>query len=414
MTLLSSPGQESFARWGELRSILVNFVESSQSSASPIGLPLAFVDLDALHRNCRRVTELAGSLPVRLATKSVRSVDIMRLVLREYPQFRGLMAWSPAEAAWLASLGFDDILIAYPSLDEKPLREALGHVREGRRIVFMVDHTSHVELLTKLAGTKPFDVCIDIDMSVALPGLHFGVRRSPLSSPEQALALAQQIKQNPHARIVGVMGYEAQVAGIQDTSRTSPNMARVTRLLKALTTSAAFRRRHDIVIRLKENGTALTLVNGGGSGSLAQSREDSSLTELTSGSALFCPHLFDGYKDLGCSPAAGFALQITRAPAPGIWTCNGGGLIASGSAGPDRLPLPWYPKGAKLLGHEGAGEVQTPLQIPGSAQVKLGDLVLFRHAKAGELCEHFPELLLISGTQVVGRAKTYRGEAQKF
>ncbi len=406
--------QDSRLRWGVIQSALGKALTTDNETHRILGLPAAFVDLDTFHANCRRVAALAGPLPVRLATKSLRCTDLMQLVLDEHPTFRGLMAWSPAEAAWLASKGFDDILIAYPSLDHHALRKALDHVQRGRRIVFMIDDVAHVDLLSQLAGDQSFEICIDLDMSVTLPGLHFGVRRSPLKTPAQILDLAKKAARDSRVRLTGVMGYEAQVAGIQDTSRTSPALDRITRLLKILTTPRALKRRQNAVSTLKAEGFDVTLVNGGGSGSLATSRQDPSLTELTAGSALYCPHLFDGYHDLACSPAAGFALQIIRSPAKGIWTCSGGGLAASGSAGPDRLPLPWFPAHARLLPHEGAGEVQTPILIPSEAGVRLGDLVLFRHAKAGELCEHFNELALISGSEVTRRTRTYRGEGQKF
>ena len=55
----------------------------------------------------------------------------------------------------------------------------------------------------------------------------------------------------------------------------------------------------------------------------------------------------------GCRSYAG--------PPPQMVTVHGGGLVASGPAGPDRLPTPWAPAGLELIGLEGAGEVQTPL-----------------------------------------------------
>ena len=103
-----------------------------------------------------------------------------------------------------------------------------------------------------------------------------------------------------------------------------------------------------------------------------------------------------------------------RRPVPGIYTCFGGGYIASGSPGRDRLPTPALPSGAALLPTEGAGEVQTPVAYAGPEVLALGDPIFFRHAKAGELCEHFPELVLLSGGQVVGRAQTYRGDGRSF
>jgi D-serine deaminase-like pyridoxal phosphate-dependent protein len=44
----------------------------------------------------------------------------------------------------------------------------------------------------------------------------------------------------------------------------------------------------------------------------------------------------------------------------------------------------------------------------------LGDPVVFRHAKAGELCERFDTIVLISQGRIVDRARTYRGDGQCF
>ena len=107
-------------------------------------------------------------------------------------------------------------------------------------------------------------------------------------------------------------------------------------------------------------------------------------------------------------------LQVVRKPADGFVTCLGGGLVASGAAGADRLPLPCWPEGLELLPLEGAGEVQTPLKGPGTAALSLGDPVFFRHAKAGELAEHFNEYLFVRGDHIVSRAPTYRGLGKAF
>ena len=94
-------------------------------------LPLAFVDLDLLFDNCRRILELAQGMPIRIATKSVRSLGLLQLVTKQFPQFKGLMAFSAKEAAFLAANGFDDILIAYPTVEQSALEAALAYV-EGR------------------------------------------------------------------------------------------------------------------------------------------------------------------------------------------------------------------------------------------------------------------------------------------
>jgi D-serine deaminase-like pyridoxal phosphate-dependent protein len=63
---------------------------------------------------------------------------------------------------------------------------------------------------------------------------------------------------------------------------------------------------------------------------------------------------------------------------------------------------------------EGAGEVQTPVRYRGSEKLAIGDPIFLRHAKAGELCERFAQLLLVQGGVVVETAPTYRGDGQNF
>ena len=95
-------------------------------------------------------------------------------------------------------------------------------------------------------------------------------------------------------------------------------------------------------------------------------------------------------------------------------TVLGGGYIASGPAGADRLPRPVLPPGLRLDRQEGAGEVQTPVAGAAAAGLGIGDRVWFRHAKAGELCERFGEVHLVRGRELVGTVPTYRGEGRAF
>jgi D-serine deaminase-like pyridoxal phosphate-dependent protein len=104
---------------------------------------------------------------------------------------------------------------------------------------------------------------------------------------------------------------------------------------------------------------------------------------------------------------------VTRRPSATIATVHGGGLVASGPTGADRLPTPWAPAGLHLTGLEGAGEVQTPLTGRAAALLEIGDLVWFRHAKSGEPFEHANTVQLLSGAgsdaRFVEEALTYRG-----
>ncbi|MBJ7331352.1 MAG: amino acid deaminase/aldolase, partial [Solirubrobacteraceae bacterium] len=109
-----------------------------------------------------------------------------------------------------------------------------------------------------------------------------------------------------------------------------------------------------------------------------------------------------------------FALPVVRRPTPKIATLYSGGYIASGAIGRDRLPTPYLPDGLSLLGTEGAGEVQTPVQGRAARDLAVGDRVWLRHAKAGELCERFDEVHLLRGDALEGAVPTYRGERRNF
>lgn len=168
------------------------------------------------------------------------------------------------------------------------------------------------------------------------------------------------------------------------------------------------RRRQAVVEALKAAGFNLTLVNGGGTGSLRESSSDPTITEVTAGSAFFAPALFDHYEKVHFVPAAGFSIEIVRQPTKDIFTCHGGGYIASGAVGPEKLPRPWLPPHARFLPHEGAGEIQTPLHIPEPpAFLRIGAPLYLRHAKAGELSQRFPVLHLIRGEKSIEKIPTY-------
>lgn len=378
--------------------------------------PLAYVDLDLLAANAKSLVERSGGKPIRLASKSIRCREILRRVQATSPLFQGVLCYSAAEAAHLAADSFKDLVVAYPTVDRRDLDLACAAIARGGEICLMVDDPGQLPPLAEAAARAgvTLPVAIDLDMSSSLPGLHFGVRRSPITTEAAALALADAIAATPGLRLDGLMGYEAQLAGLQDFLPGQRLKSAAVRALKRRSQPEVFARRAAVVAALRARGHDLRFVNGGGTGSLEATRTDPSVTELAAGSGLYGPTLFDGYATFRPQPAAGFALPIVRRPTAGIYTCFGGGYIASGSPGRDRLPTPYLPEGASLLATEGAGEVQTPVVYRGPETLALGDPIFFRHAKAGELCEHFPELVLLSGGAVVGRAPTYRGDGHSF
>jgi D-serine deaminase-like pyridoxal phosphate-dependent protein len=384
--------------------------------------PLAVVDLDALHANARALVAQAGGLPVRVASKSVRCVDVVRRVLAT-DGWRGVLAFTPAEACHLADAGVDDLLVAYPSVDRTALCQVARRLADGRpeRIVLMVDSAEGAAVVAAAArdvGVR-LPVAIDVDTSWRpAPRVVAGVLRSPVRTPEQAAGLARSIVGDAHLELAALMAYDAQVAGLGDDVAGHPVRSRAVRALQSGSLRELAGRVPRVVAAVRSvveaAGGSLDVVNAGGTGSLSRIRSVDGVTELSAGSGLYAPTLFDSYRSLRLRPAALFALPVVRRPGPGVVTVMGGGYVASGPAGRDRLPTPVLPAGLHLTGTEAAGEVQTPVRGAAADGLRLGDRVWFRHAKAGELCERFDTLVLVSGDEVVAEVPTYRGEGRTF
>src|SRR5437867_3968584 len=102
-------------------------------------LPCAVVDLDAFDRNLAAIAAIAGGRPVRLATKSLRVVDLVARALKPGGPFRGLLCYSPEEAAFLNASGFDDLLVAYPTLRASDLAHLRALHERGVTVRLVVD-----------------------------------------------------------------------------------------------------------------------------------------------------------------------------------------------------------------------------------------------------------------------------------
>jgi D-serine deaminase-like pyridoxal phosphate-dependent protein len=384
--------------------------------------PVAVVDLDAFDANASELLARAGGVPVRLASKSVRVRSLVRRAADL--GFAGVMAYSLAEALWLVEEGARDVLVAYPTVDRGALAELVADPAARREITLMVDDVAQVALVSAaLRGHHPgadgdhagppVQLCLDVDASLRL-GLgpftvHLGTRRSPVHTPAEARALARAIVDTPGLRVRGLMFYEAQVAGLPDTSPA-------VRLVKKASVADLATRRAEVLAAVRDAvGHEVELVNSGGTGSLETSASDPVVTEVTAGSGLYVPGLFDGYRSFAPRPSAYFGLDVVRVPAPGYATAFAGGYVASGPAGVLRVPRLVEP-GWRLTSAEGVGEVQTPLRATRGAEraLAVGDRVWFRHAKAGELMERFDRVRLVRGDQVVETVPTYRGEGKSF
>ena len=184
------------------------------------------------------------------------------------------MCYSLPEALWLHATGTsDDLLVAYPTVDRAALRALAADDQARQRITIMTDSEAHLDLVDRVLGDghPEIRVCLELDVSwrplARRAAVHIGTRRSPLFTPEQAADFAKAIIGRTGFRLVGVMGYEGQIAGLGDAPPGHPVRAQLIRLIQGRSVPELSRRRAE-TIRLIQALTSLEFVNGGGTGSL--------------------------------------------------------------------------------------------------------------------------------------------------
>src|SRR5690349_1985429 len=241
--------------------------------------PFAFLDLDAVWANAADMLRRSRGKPIRIASKSVRTRPVLERLLDLDPGFQGILAFTLPEAIWLWEQGFRDIVVAYPTTDRGCLTRLARITSEDpeEAPVVMVDCPEHLDLIEEAAGSfvAPVRVAMDIDLSWwPLRGLvKIGPKRSPIRTAEQAVALAQEIDRRERTRLVGLMAYEGQIAGVGDNV---PKKAITNVLIRTMQSASArdvAERRAEIVTALSEVAQ-LEFVNGGGTGSIEQTASE--------------------------------------------------------------------------------------------------------------------------------------------
>lgn len=369
--------------------------------------PCAFLDLDVFDANLNWLeTEMRNTgKKIRIGTKSIRVPALIQRCL-ERSFIEGLFLFHPNEIKfWQENYQVKDFLLAYPiynGAEAKLLCDAIIRDPETR-VHVMVDAEEHLQLLERHAAKNnvKLGIIIDCDFSIKFVGQHAGVLRSPLTHSEAVVALAKKTVDFPHLEFRGIMGYEAQEAGIGDSSWLFRKMKQKSREINDA-------RRSNIVSALRNAGFSPEIVNGGGSGCFQLTAAEDEVTEVTIGSGLFKSYIFDPIESMnGFAPSLFMALRIIRFPRPGVATCYSGGYVCSAI---NKSPQIILPKNCKETAREGFGEVQTPISYdPAHVSLNYGDVIICRFAKAGEPLERFNTVCIVSKGKIVDHYATYRG-----
>src|SRR4051794_21347307 len=348
--------------------------------------PFAFLDLDAVWANAADMLRRSRGKPIRIASTAIRSRPVLERLLDLDPGFQGTLTFSLPETLWLWERGLRDLVLAYPTADRACLTRLARITAEDpdEAPVVMVDSLEHLDLLEEAAASfvAPIRVAIDIGLCWrALGGIvKFGAQRSSIRTADEAVALAQEIERRDRTRLVGAGAYESQIAGVGDNVPGKAISNLVVRRMQAASAKDVEERRSEIVSALSDVAQ-LEFVNGGGTGSIDRTAAEWSVTEIGAGSGFYAPVRFDHFRSFRPRPAAMFALPVTR-------TTGASAIEAAGA----RRALP----------------------ARADRQLELGGRVYFRDLEAGEVCERFDRLFLVTGTTIRDEVPTYRGDGKAF
>ena len=254
--------------------------------------PFAFLDLDAVWSNAADMLRRAHGKPIRIASKSVRCRPVLERLLDLDSGFQGILSFTLPETLWLWEHNQRDVVVAYPTADGPSLTRLarLTAERPDEAPVVMVDSVEHLDLIEESAGSfvAPIRVAIDIDVSWWPLGgfVKIGPKRSPVRTAEQAASLAREIERRERVKLIGLMAYEGQIAGVGDAVPGKAIANRLTRAMQAASAKDVRERRAEVVTAVSQV-TELEFVNGGGTGSIEQTASEWAVTEVAAGSGFY-------------------------------------------------------------------------------------------------------------------------------
>ena len=197
--------------------------------------PALVVDLDVLEKNIADVQAACNRLEIdlRVHTKTHKTPQIARMQVEGGAI--GITSQKLGEAEAMADAGLEEILIPYNIVGRPKLERLTRLIKSGRTtLTVAADSSTTVEGLSEQATRDGCTVRVVVEMDT-------GSGRCGVQSPQETLALAQQIDTLPGLEFMGIMTYPS-------SERARPFLGEV----RALTGSA---------------GLPLHIISGGGTGS---------------------------------------------------------------------------------------------------------------------------------------------------
>lgn len=238
--------------------------------------PVLVVDIDAMERNLSKMMDTLSGSEVRLRPhlKTAKSPAIAWKMIDAGAV--GICCAKLSEAEVMVNAGISDILLTSEVAGAGKFERLVALASRARGFKAVVDSEYAIDGIASIASERgrTVDLLIEIDVNTG---------RSGVVSAEDALRLADHIRNTDGVQLVGLHGYagHAQVRSAADREELNPKAMEVLR---------------EAIDLLEEHNHELTYISGGGTGSAALDVEAGVLNEVQAGSFLL---MDTAYRDAG-------------------------------------------------------------------------------------------------------------------
>jgi D-serine deaminase-like pyridoxal phosphate-dependent protein len=302
----------------EGRELLAQVAADQQELLDCARTPCLVVDAEALRANCRTAASqaLISGVTIRPHVKAHKCSTILREQL-EAGAATGVTCATAYEAAALAALGFEDILVANEVVSGAGIEALIGAAQLAENLVVAVDSPRAIVAASAVAQAAGREVGVLVDIDV-------GSGRCGVAPDSDATwQLAQLAGSTDGLRFEGIMGYTGRANYI--ASRTDRGV--VAAEVKAMVMLARQ--------RLEAHGTVPHTISGGSTGLFDL---DQGLTEIQMGSYVLMEGRYSGV-GLPFLPALFCAATVISSTRPDHVVLDCGWKALSGEFGFPLLPV---------------------------------------------------------------------------
>jgi D-serine deaminase-like pyridoxal phosphate-dependent protein len=313
--------------------------------------PVLTVDIDVMERNLATMMGILAGSGVRLRPhlKTAKSPALAHLMIQAGAV--GICCAKLSEAEVMADAGITDILLTSEVAGPGTFDRLVALAARLPEFKAVVDSAWAVEQIARRAGERGATVKLLIELDVH-------TKRSGQATAEGTLELANLIRETAAVELVGIHGYAGHAQIRQPDERAKLN-------------DQAMELLSETVELLREHNHDVSIVTGGGTGSVRLDIANGILNEVQAGSFLLMDTSYRN-TDVPFENALRCRATVISRPTPERAVCDAGGKTLSSDSGQPEVESP---AGVRYL--RGSDEHGSLAVEPGELEreLRVGDTV---------------------------------------